>query len=233
MAYTIGHFGIGSLLSLAKLMICVYLTMFLFVFVVLGVICRIFGFSLLQFLAFMKEEILLVLGTSSSESALPRMIEKLELLGCSRGVVGMVIPAGYSFNLDGTSIYLSMAALFIAQAYGVHMSFGQQLRLMLVLMLSSKGAAAVTGGGFITLSATMESTGVDRFMSEARAITNLIGNGVATIVISKLEGEFDPARYEAAISGHALSLEPAGGFPIEVVADVARERESAGAAIQP
>ena len=158
MAYTIGTFGLGSLLPLAKLMFCVYLTMVLFIFVVLGMICRLFGFSLWRYLVFIREEILLVLGTSSSETALPRMIEKLEILGCSRGVVGLVIPAGYSFNLDGTSIYLSMAVLFIAQAFAVPLSLGQQLYVMALLMLTSKGAAAVTGGGFVTLAATLAAT---------------------------------------------------------------------------
>jgi aerobic C4-dicarboxylate transport protein len=213
MAYTIGAFGVVSLLPLAKLMVCVYLTMALFIFVVLGTICRMFGFSLWRYLMFIREEILLVLGTSSSESALPRMIEKLEILGCGRGVVGLVIPAGYSFNLDGTSIYLSMAVLFIAQAFGVPLSLGQQLYVMALLMLTSKGAAAVTGGGFVTLAATLTAThvlpveglalllGVDRFMSEARAVTNLIGNGVATIVVSKTEGDFNTDRYRAAIYG--------------------------------
>jgi len=196
MAYTVGKFGIASLVPLAKLMACVYLTMALFIFVVLAIVCRLFGFSLLAYLRVIREEIVLVLGTSSSESALPRMIEKLERMGCSRGVVGLVIPAGYSFNLDGTSIYLSMAVMFIAQAYGIHLDLWQQLYVMGVLMLTSKGAAAVTGGGFVTLAATLEATdmlpveglalllGVDRFMSEARAITNLIGNGVATVVVS-------------------------------------------------
>jgi aerobic C4-dicarboxylate transport protein len=205
----------------------VYLSMGLFIFVVVGIICRMWGFSLLRYLGFIKEEILLVLGTSSSESALPRMIEKLEVLGCSRGVVGLVIPAGYSFNLDGTSIYLSMAVIFIAQAYGVPMSAWQQAYVMGVLMLTSKGAAAVTGAGFVTLAATLQAThvlpleglallfGVDRFMSEARAITNLIGNGVATMVVSKWEGEFDPAKYEAAMSGRA-SL----ALSVEVQADL-------------
>ncbi|WP_241180028.1 cation:dicarboxylate symporter family transporter [Humisphaera borealis] len=217
MAYTIGKFGLGSLLPLAKLMVCVYLTMAIFIFVVLGLICRLFGFRLMTYLAYIKEEILLVLGTSSSESALPRMIEKLERLGCSRAIVGMVIPAGYSFNLDGTSIYLSMAVLFIAQALGVELSLGQQLGVMAVLMLTSKGAAAVTGAGLVTLSATLESThlvpvaglallvGVDRFMSEARAITNLIGNGIATICVSKWEGEFDPAMFDEAIRARRLA----------------------------
>jgi aerobic C4-dicarboxylate transport protein len=220
MAYTVGKFGIASLVPLAKLMACVYLTMALFIFVVLAMVCRLFGFSLLRYLRFIREEIVLVLGTSSSESALPRMIEKLELMGCSRGVVGLVIPAGYSFNLDGTSIYLSMAVMFIAQAYGIHLSLSQQLYAMGVLMLTSKGAAAVTGGGFVTLAATLEATdflpieglalllGVDRFMSEARAITNLIGNGVATLVVSKLEGELDQTCYDRAMAGNALPLVP-------------------------
>lgn len=213
MAATVGKFGIDSLLPLAKMMGCVYLTMGLFILVVLGTIARVFGFSLLRYLAFIKDEIVLVLGTSSSESALPRMMQKLERLGCGKGVVGLVIPSGYSFNLDGTSIYLSMAVLFIAQAYGVHMTIIQQVSVLGVLMLTSKGAAAVTGGGFITLAATLNAThvlpveglvlllGIDRFMSEARAITNLIGNGVATIVVSKMEGEFDESMYKAATSG--------------------------------
>ncbi len=227
MAYTIGKFGIVSLIPLAKLMACVYLTMALFICVVLGIVCRTFGFSLWQYLWFIRDEIMLVLGTSSSESALPRMIEKLELMGCSRGVVGLVIPAGYSFNLDGTSIYLSMAVMFIAQAYGIQLSLWQQLYVMGVLMLTSKGAAAVTGGGFVTLAATLEATnllpieglalllGVDRFMSEARAITNLIGNGVATVVVSKLEGEFDQTCYAAAMAGRALNSAPHDEFVAE------------------
>ncbi len=229
MAYTIGAFGVVSLLPLAKLMVCVYLTMALFIFVVLGMISRLFGFSLWRYLVFIREEVLLVLGTSSSESALPRMIEKLEILGCGRGVVGLVIPAGYSFNLDGTSIYLSMAVLFIAQAFGVPLSLGQQLYVMALLMLTSKGAAAVTGGGFVTLAATLSAThvlpveglalllGVDRFMSEARAVTNLIGNGVATIVVSKMEGDFNADRYRAAVErGPAKALDLTGntGAPL-------------------
>ncbi len=229
MAYTIGQFGVGALKDLALLMACVYLTMALFIFGVLWSIARLAGFSLWRYLVFIREEILLVLGTSSSESALPRLIERLELLGCSRSVVGMVVPAGYSFNLDGTSIYLSMAVLFIAQATGNHLSFVQQVEVMFILMLTSKGAAAVTGAGFVTLQATLEPirtlpvtglqlvVGVDRFMSEARAITNLIGNGVATIVISKWEGEFDEARYRAAIQGRIVETTP------EVQADIARD----------
>jgi aerobic C4-dicarboxylate transport protein len=223
MAYTVGKFGIASLVPLAKLMACVYVTMALFIFVVLAMICRLFGFSLLRYLRFIREEIVLVLGTSSSESALPRMIEKLQLMGCSRGVVGLVIPAGYSFNLDGTSIYLSMAVIFIAQAYGIDLSISQQLYVMAVLMLTSKGAAAVTGGGFVTLAATLEATdilpveglalllGVDRFMSEARAITNLIGNGVATVVVSKLEGEFDSKFCDRPMAGETWLPPPHDG----------------------
>lgn len=211
MAYTVGNFGLATLLPLGKLMLCVYTTMALFVLIVLNAIARIYGFSLFQYLGFIREEILLVLGTSSSEVALPRMIDKLERFGCSRTVVGMVIPAGYSFNLDGTSIYLSMAALFIAQAYGIHLSLAQQLSLLAVLMLTSKGAAGVTGSGFIVLASTLSAMrvvpvegvalvlGVDRFMSEARAIVNLIGNGVATIVIAKSENAFDDEKRELAL----------------------------------
>lgn len=215
MAYTIGTFGLKTLLPLGRLMLDVYLTMAVFIFVVLGLICRAYGFRLLRFLRFIREEILLVLGTSSSEAALPRMLEKLERYGCARPVVGLVIPTGYSFNLDGTSIYLSMAAIFIAQVYRVDLSIGQQLTLLGILMLTSKGAAGVTGSGFIVLASTLAATntvpvegvalllGVDRFMSEARAITNLIGNGVATLVISRSEGAFDDekrAEAEAAMA---------------------------------
>jgi aerobic C4-dicarboxylate transport protein len=209
MAYTIGQFGLGSLVALGKLMGSVYITMFLFIIFVLGAIAKYYGFSITKFIAFIKEEILLVLGTSSSESALPKMMEKMEKYGCSKSVVGLVIPTGYSFNLDGTSIYLSMAAMFIAQAYGVDLSIWQQLTLLGILMLTSKGAAGVTGSGFITLAATLAAfpmipvegiallLGVDRFMSEARAITNLIGNGVATVVVSKMENEFHPPAEHA------------------------------------
>ena len=211
MAYTVGNFGVRTLLPLGRLMLDVYLTMFLFVFVVLNIVCRIYGFSLWQFLKYIKDEILLVLGTSSSEVALPRMLAKLERYGCARPVVGLVIPAGYSFNLDGTSIYLSMASIFIAQAFGVDLTIGQQLSLLAILMLTSKGAAGVTGSGFIVLASTLAATrvvpveglaivlGVDRFMSEARAIVNLIGNGVATLVVSRLEGAFDDRQRELAI----------------------------------
>ncbi|WP_134684291.1 dicarboxylate/amino acid:cation symporter [Brevibacillus migulae] len=206
MSYTIGQFGIASLFSLGKLMASVYITMFFFIVLVLGGIAKYYNFSIFSFIRYIREEILLVLGTSSSESALPRMMERLEKYGCSKSVVGLVVPTGYSFNLDGTSIYLSMAAMFIAQAYGVDLSIWQQLTLLGVLMLTSKGAAGVTGSGFITLAATLAAfpmipvegiallLGVDRFMSEARAITNLIGNGVATVVIAKTENEFHPVH---------------------------------------
>lgn len=206
MAYTIGTFGLRTLLPLGRLMLDVYLTMAVFIFVVLGLICRLYGFRLWKFLRFIREEILLVLGTSSSEAALPRMLEKLERYGCARPVVGLVIPTGYSFNLDGTSIYLSMAAIFIAQVYRIDLSLTQQLTLLGILMLTSKGAAGVTGSGFIVLASTLAATntvpvegvalllGVDRFMSEARAITNLIGNGVATLVVSRSEGAFDDEK---------------------------------------
>jgi len=203
MAYTIGTFGVAALLPLGRLMLDVYLTMALFIFIVLNLILRAYGFSLWDYLKHIREEIVLVLGTSSSEAALPRMLEKMEQYGCARSVVGLVIPAGYSFNLDGTSIYLSMAALFIAQAFNVHLSLVQQLSVLGVLMLTSKGAAGVTGSGFIVLASTLGAMrvvpvegvaillGVDRFMSEARAITNLIGNGAATLVIARSENAFD------------------------------------------
>jgi aerobic C4-dicarboxylate transport protein len=203
MAYTIGQFGIGSLLSLGKLFGLTVLAMVVFIVVVLGSIAKYYRFNIFTFISYIKDEIFLVLGTSSSESALPKMVEKLENYGCSKSVVGLVIPTGYSFILDGTSIYLSMAALFIAQAFGVNLSIGQEATLLGVLMLTSKGAAGVTGSGFVTLAATLAAfpsvpvegiallLGVDRFMSTARALTNLIGNGVATVVVSKMENEFD------------------------------------------
>ncbi|CAN5793270.1 C4-dicarboxylate transporter DctP [soil metagenome] len=216
MAYTVGTFGVRSLLPLGRLMLDVYLTMGLFIFVVLNLILRRYGFSLWQYLKFIREEIVIVLGTSSSEAALPRMLDKMERYGCARSVVGLVIPAGYSFNLDGTSIYLSMATLFIAQAFHVQLSIMQQLSVLGVLMLTSKGAAGVTGSGFIVLASTLSAMkvvpvegvaillGVDRFMSEARAITNLIGNGAATLVIARSENAFDEQqRVEAVASLHA------------------------------
>ena len=219
MAYTIGTFGVRSLLPLGRLMLDVYLTMFLFIFIVLNLILRWYGFSLWEYLKFIREEIVLVLGTSSSEAALPRMLEKMERYGCARSVVGLVIPAGYSFNLDGTSIYLSMATLFIAQAFDVQLGIGQQLGVLGVLMLTSKGAAGVTGSGFIVLASTLAALrvvpiegvaillGVDRFMSEARAITNLIGNGVATLVVARSENAFDEtARLRGVAELHAERL---------------------------
>ena len=201
MAYTVGAFGLKTLVPLARLMLDVYLTMAIFVFVVLGLICRAYGFRIWKFIRFIKEEILLVLGTSSSETALPGMMEKSIKLGCSPSTVGLVIPSGYSFNLDGTNIYLCMAAVFLAQATNTQLDLGQQITLLLVAMISSKGSSGVTGAGFITLAATLATVpsipieslslliGIDRFMSECRAITNLIGNGVATVVISRWEGE--------------------------------------------
>jgi aerobic C4-dicarboxylate transport protein len=204
MAFTIGTFGVNALLPLGRLMLDVYLTMALFIFIVLNLILRYYGFSLWHYLKHIREEIVLVLGTSSSEAALPRMLEKMEQYGCAKSVVGLVIPAGYSFNLDGTSIYLSMAALFVAQAFNVHLSIAHQLSVLGVLMLTSKGAAGVTGSGFIVLASTLGAMrvvpvegvaillGVDRFMSEARAITNLIGNGAACLVISRSENAFFP-----------------------------------------
>jgi aerobic C4-dicarboxylate transport protein len=212
MAYTIGAFGVRSLLPLGRLMLDVYLTMALFIFIVLNLILRYYKFSLWQYLSFIREEILIVLGTSSSEAVLPRMLDKMERYGCARSVVGLVIPAGYSFNLDGTSIYLSMATLFIAQAFGVHLGLAQQVSVLGVLMLTSKGAAGVTGSGFIVLASTLASLrvvpvegvaillGVDRFMSEARAITNLIGNGAATLVIARSEQAFDESQRVRAIA---------------------------------
>jgi aerobic C4-dicarboxylate transport protein len=211
MAYTVGNFGVQSLLTLGRLMACVYATMAVFIFGVLNLIARWYGFSLWRLLRYIKDEILIVLGTSSSEAVLPRMLDKMERYGCARRVVALVIPAGYSFNLDGTSIYLSMATLFIAQAYGIQLTLGQQLGVLGILMVTSKGAAGVTGSGFIVLASTLAALrvvpvegvalvlGVDRFMSEARSITNLIGNAVATVVISKSEGAFDGA------AGAALS----------------------------
>ncbi len=206
MSFTIGKYGVASLVSLGQLMAAVYITMAVFVFAVLGSIARMYGFSLWRFLRFIKQELLIVLGTSSSESVLPRMMEKMQKFGCSKHVVGLVIPTGYSFNLDGTSIYLSMAAIFIAQAFNIDLTIWQQISILGLLMVTSKGAAAVTGGGFVTLAATLSATGtlpieglalllgVDRFMSEARAITILIGNGVATVVVAKMEGEFDEQK---------------------------------------
>ncbi len=206
MAFTIGKYGIGTLQNLGLLLAGVYSTCLIFIFAVLGLIARCAGFSLWRFLRYIREEILIVLGTSTSESALPGLMQKLEALGCDKAVVGLVVPTGYSFNLDGTSIYLSLAILFIAQAAHVDLSWQQQLGILGLLLLTSKGSAAVTGGGFITLAATLSTIkslpvaglalifGVDRFLSEARAITNLIGNGVAAIVVARWEGSIDRER---------------------------------------
>ncbi|MEI6335732.1 MAG: dicarboxylate/amino acid:cation symporter [Methylococcaceae bacterium] len=206
MAFTIGKYGIASLAPLAKLMGSFYLTCLLFIFIVLGLIARFTGFSILKFIIYIKDELLIVLGTSSSESVLPRMMTKLENLGCSKSVVGLVIPTGYSFNLDGTSIYLAMAAIFVAQATNTPLTLTQELTILGVLLLTSKGAAGVTGSGFITLAATLSTIptipvaglalilGIDRFMSEARALTNIIGNGVATVVAAKWENELDEQK---------------------------------------
>lgn len=206
MAFTIGKYGVVSLVSLGKLMLCFYATCLIFIFVVLGIIARLHGFSILAFVRYLREELLIVLGTSSSESVLPRMLMKLEQLGVKKSVVGLVIPTGYSFNLDGTAIYLTMAAVFLAQATNTPLDLGHQITLLAVLLLTSKGAAGVTGSGFIVLAATLSAVGhvpvaalalilgIDRFMSEARALTNLIGNGVATVVVGKWCGDLDEAR---------------------------------------
>lgn len=203
MAFTVGKYGFGSLASLGKLMICFYATCLLFILVVLGGILKYFGFNILKLLRYIGEELWIVLGTSSSESALPSLMQKLQRLGCSESVVGLVVPTGYSFNLDGTSIYLTMAAVFITQAIDLPLSLSQQITLLLVLLLTSKGAAGVTGAGFITLAATLPVVehipvasvalilGIDRFMSEARALTNIIGNAVATIVVARSEKQID------------------------------------------
>jgi aerobic C4-dicarboxylate transport protein len=220
MAFTIGKYGIGTLKNLAALMGSFYLTCILFVVIVLGTVAWLVGFNILRFVMFIKEELLTVLGTSSSESGLVPLMSKLELVGCSKSVVGVVVPAGYSFNLDGTNIYLTMAALFVAQALNIDLTLGQQLSLLAVAMLSSKGASGVTGAGFITLAATLAVVptvpvaglaliiGIDRFMSEARALTNFVGNGVAAIVVSKWENELDMGMLKRALAGDP-PLEPA------------------------
>lgn len=218
MAFTIGKYGVGSLVSLGELMATFYATCLIFIFVVLGTIARVNGFSIWKFIKYIKEELLIVLGTSSSEAALPRMMLKMENLGAKKSVVGLVIPTGYSFNLDGTSIYLTMAALFIAQATNTAMTLTQQITLLAVLLLTSKGAAGVTGSGFIVLAATLSAVGhvpvaglalilgIDRFMSEARALTNLVGNGVATIVVARVTGDLDRARLQRELD-HPTAIE--------------------------
>ncbi len=223
MAFTVGKFGVDKLVSLGQLLATFYVTSALFVLVVLGGVMRWAGLSVVRFLRYIREELFIVLGTSSSESALPLLMHKLERLGCSKPVVGLVVPMGYSFNLDGTSIYLTLATLFIAQATNTHVTLEQELEILLVLLLTSKGAAAVTGGGFITLAATLSAVGeipvagltlllgVDRFMSEARALTNLVGNGVAAVAVSKWEGELDAER-----ARRTLDLGVAVEVPVEV-----------------
>jgi aerobic C4-dicarboxylate transport protein len=217
MAFTIGKYGIGSLLPMLKLIGTFYLTSIVFVVVVLGIIARAVGFNILRFVAYIKEEMLIVLGTSSSEAALPQLMLKLEKLGCSRSVVGLVVPTGYSFNLDGTNIYMTLATLFLAQATNTPLTLGQELAVIGVAMLTSKGASGVTGAGFVTLAATLSIipdipiaslailVGIDKFMSECRALTNLVGNGVATLVVSRWEGELDTGRLREAMR-HPVAL---------------------------
>ena len=219
MAFTIGQYGVGSLVQLGYLMACFYITCLLFVLVVLGGICRAHGFSVIKLIRYIREELMIVLGTSSSESALPRMLAKMERLGAKKSVVGLVIPTGYSFNLDGTSIYLTMAAVFIAQATDTTMDITHQITLLLVLLVASKGAAGVTGSGFIVLAATLSAVGhlpvaglalilgIDRFMSEARALTNLVGNAVATVVVAKWVNEMDDDKLASELAS--------GGAPLE------------------
>ena len=221
MAYTIGRYGPQALGNLAGLIATFYLTSIIFVLVILGIIARIAGFSILKFVSFIKDELLIVLGTSSSESALPQMMAKLERLGCSKSVVGLVVPTGYSFNLDGTNIYMTLATLFIAQALNVPLSFGEQMTILIVAMLTSKGASGVTGAGFITLAATLAAVrpelvpgmaivlGIDKFMSECRALTNLVGNGVACVVVAWWEGELDRSKLDKGL---------AAGYHVEEVA---------------
>jgi aerobic C4-dicarboxylate transport protein len=221
MAFTIGKYGLGSLVQLGALIGAFYLTSLLFVLVVLGAVARLVGFSILRFLAYIREELLIVLGASSSEAVLPQMMEKLERLGAARPVVGLVIPAGYSFNLDGTNIYMTLATLFLAQATGIELTLWQELTLLGVAMLTSKGASGVTGAGFITLAATLAVVptipiaalallvGIDRFMSECRALTNLVGNGVATLAVARWEGQLDGARLTAELARGPTPAAPA------------------------
>jgi aerobic C4-dicarboxylate transport protein len=219
MAFTIGKYGVAALLPLGKLMLTVYITMAIFIFAIFGLILKQYKVQLWKFLTYIREELLIVLGTSSSEAGLPNLMEKLEKMGCSKSVVGLVVPTGYSFNLDGTTIYLSMAVIFLAQIYGIHLTYSQILTIIGILMVTSKGAAGVTGSGFIVLASTLTAMngvipieglalllGVDRFMSEARAITNFIGNGVATIWIANSEGEFDRKKMDY-VFGHVQDSE--------------------------
>ncbi|QNN66320.1 dicarboxylate/amino acid:cation symporter [Sphingomonas rhizophila] len=219
MAFTIGKYGVGSLANLAGLVATFYLTSLMFVILVLGTVARLAGFSIFRLISYLKAELFLVLGTSSSESALPSLIEKMERAGCPKSIVGLVVPSGYSFNLDGTNIYMTLAALFIAQACNVELTLGQQLLLLGVAMLSSKGAAGVTGAGFITLAATLSIVpsvpvagmalilGIDRFMSECRSLTNFIGNAVACVVVTRWEGRLDRPQFDAALAGELPSVD--------------------------
>jgi aerobic C4-dicarboxylate transport protein len=212
MAFTVGAYGLGSLVNLAALIATFYLTSILFVVLVLGGIARLAGFSIFRFIAYIKDELLIVLGTSSSETVLPQLIQKMERLGSSRGVVGLVVPTGYSFNLDGTNIYMTLATLFLAQATNTPLTLSQELGILVIAMITSKGASGVTGAGFVTLAATLSIVpdipiqslailvGIDKFMSECRALTNLIGNGVATVVISRWEGELDAKKLHSAMA---------------------------------
>jgi aerobic C4-dicarboxylate transport protein len=234
MAFTVGAYGLGSLWNLFQLIMTFYATSVLFVLIVLGAIARASGFSILRFIAYIKDELLIVLGTSSSETVLPHMIQKMERLGASKSVVGLVIPTGYSFNLDGTNIYMTLATLFLAQATNTPLTLGQELTILLIAMLTSKGASGVTGAGFVTLAATLTIipdipiqslallVGIDKFMSECRALTNLVGNGVATVVVSRWEGELDRHKLNAAMA-HPVELD-------EALEAVAKERPSMSAA---
>jgi aerobic C4-dicarboxylate transport protein len=226
MAFTIGRYGVGSLLQLGQLMAGVYITCALFVFVVLGAVCRIAGFSIWKFLKYIREEILITVGTSSSEAVLPRLMARLEHLGCAKPVVGLVVPTGYSFNLDGTSIYMTMAAIFVSQATNTPLTLAQQIGLLALAVITSKGSAAITGGGFVTLAATLAAfpavpvaglallIGIDRFMSEARALTNLIGNAVATVVVAKWEGALDVRRMHRLLNGEPVDDATAETQPV-------------------
>jgi aerobic C4-dicarboxylate transport protein len=244
MAFTIGQYGIGTLFSLGKLMASFYATCLLFIFVVLGSIAAWAGFSIFKFIRHIKEELLIVLGTASSETVLPRMMAKLEHLGCSKSVVGLAIPTGYSFNLDGTSIYMTMGAIFIAQATNADLSISQQLGVLAVLLLTSKGAAAVTGGGFVTLAATLATiptipvaglaliVGIDRFMSEARSLTNLIGNGVATVVIAKWDGSLNSRRMNRILNGQSADPDEESDEPERLLVAEAHAGSKAGARLR-
>ncbi|MES2258656.1 MAG: dicarboxylate/amino acid:cation symporter [Pseudomonadota bacterium] len=229
MAFTIGKYGLASLLPLAKLMGSFYLTCGLFIFIVLGTIAKLTGFSIGRFILYIKEELLIVLGTSSSESALPSLMKKLEKLGCSKSVVGLVVPTGYSFNLDGTNIYMTMAALFVAQATNTDLTLTQELTILGVAMLTSKGASGITGAGFITLAATLAVVptipvagmalilGIDRFMSECRALTNFIGNGVAAVVVSKWEKELDVDQMQRELASPSASNDEVAAAPVQII----------------